>query len=151
MQAKDQKGFTLIELMVVVGIIGTLAMLSIPSVRSAADRAQATTTANDIRVFSDAVEFFTTQNGGYPEAMTYTNMPDEVASYLPTTWKNGNYSWFYVNTGNFIYVYIYNLNFTAEQAIRLDRMIDDGNIATGELRMALNNSGLIYLFRSVHS
>jgi prepilin-type N-terminal cleavage/methylation domain-containing protein len=147
MQANDQKGFSLIELMVVVATIGILAMLSIPSIRFAAGRAQATTTANDIRVFFDAVEIFTTQNGSYPEAMTYTNIPSEIADYLPAAWKDGNYNWFYVNSDNYIYIYIYNLNFTAEQAIQLDRMIDDGNIATGELRMAYQNSGLIYLFR----
>jgi len=146
MQAKPPSGFSIIELMVVVTTIGILALLGIPGIRMAADRTEAIATANDIRVFSEAVEFFSTAEGTYPSSMTYTRMPDEIASYLPPLWKNGSYSWFYVNTTNFVYVYVYNLNFTAEQAVRLDSIIDDGNIATGEVRMAFNGSGLIYLF-----
>jgi len=146
MQAKNPRAFSIIELMVVVTVIGIFALLGIPGIRMAADRTEATATANDIRVFTEAVEFFSTAEGTYPSSMTYTRMPDEIASYLPPLWKNGGYSWFYVNTNDFTYIYVYNLNFTAEQAIRLDSIIDDGNIATGYLRMAYNGSGLIYLF-----
>lgn len=146
MQAKNPRGFTIIELMVVVTTIGILALLSTPGIRVAAARTEATATANDIRVFTEAVEFYSTAEGSYPATMTYTRMPPEIASYLPPLWKNGSYSWFYVNAGSFTYVYVYNLNFTAEQAVRLDSIIDDGNIATGDVRIAYNGSGLIYLF-----
>ncbi|MGZ0655682.1 type II secretion system protein [Coraliomargarita sp. W4R53] len=146
MQAKNPRGFSIIELMVVVTTIGILALLAMPGIRIAADRTEAAVTANDIRVFTEAIEFYSTAEGTYPEAMTYTRMPNEIASYLPIPWKNGSYSWFYVNTDNFTYVYVYNLKFTAEQAVRLDSIIDDGNIATGDVRMAYNGSGLIYLF-----
>ncbi|MDQ8193627.1 prepilin-type N-terminal cleavage/methylation domain-containing protein [Coraliomargarita sp. SDUM461004] len=147
MQAKHPRGFSIIELMVVTTTIGILALLSIPSIRIAVDRTEAAATANDIRVFTEAIEFFTTIKGTYPEAMTYTRMPNEIASYLPSPWKSGQYSWFYVNTENLTYVYLYNLSFTAEQAVRLDSIIDDGNIATGNVRMAYNGSGLVYLFQ----
>ncbi len=147
MQAKPPRGFSLIELMVVVTTIGILALLGIPGIRLAAERTEATAAAKDIRVFIEALEFFSTSEGNYPSTMTYTNMPLEISNYLPPLWKNGSYSWFYVNTSNFIYVYIYNLNFTTEQAVRLDSIIDDGNIATGDVRVAYNGSGLIYLFQ----
>ncbi|WPJ97640.1 prepilin-type N-terminal cleavage/methylation domain-containing protein [Coraliomargarita algicola] len=147
MQAKHPRAFSLIELMVVVTTIGILALLATPGIRNAVERTEATVTANDIRIFAEAIEFYSTAEGSYPEAMTYTRMPNEIASYLATPWKNGSYSWFYVNTENLTYVYVYNLNFTAEQAVRLDSMIDDGNIATGGIRMAYNGSGLVYLFR----
>jgi prepilin-type N-terminal cleavage/methylation domain-containing protein len=146
MRGKHPRAFTLIELMVVVTTIGILALLGIPGIRMAADRTEATATANDLRVFTEAVEFYSTAEGTYPASMTYTRMPNEISEYLPPLWKNGGYSWFYVNTTNFTYVYVYNLNFTPEQAVRLDSIIDDGNIATGDVRMAFNGSGLIYLF-----
>lgn len=147
MQAKHPSGFSIIELMVVVTTIGILALLGIPGIRVAADRTEATATANDIRVFTEAVEFYSASEGDYPASMSYNRMPDAIAIYLPPLWKNGSYSWFYVNDRNFTYVYVYNLNFTPEQAVRLDSIIDDGNIATGEVRMAYNGSGLVYLFR----
>jgi prepilin-type N-terminal cleavage/methylation domain-containing protein len=147
MQAPSKKGFSIIELMVVVTTIGILALLSVPGVRGATDRTQATATANDLRVFSEAVEFYSTSEGSYPASMSYTIIPNGIKEYLPPAWQDGSYSWFYINTARYTYIYVYNLKFTAEQAVRLDSIIDDGNIATGNVRMAINGTGLLYLFR----
>jgi peptide methionine sulfoxide reductase msrA/msrB len=65
MQSKHPRGFSLIELMVVITVIGMLAMLAIPGVVAAARRAEATATANDIRVFTNAIEFYNTAEGTY--------------------------------------------------------------------------------------
>lgn len=147
MKKKQKAGFTIVELMVVVTTIGILALLGMPGIRIARERTQATATANDVRVFTEAIEFYSTAAGSYPDFMTYTSMPEDIAEYLPSVWKNGAHSWFYVNSDSYTYLYLYNLNFTAEQAVRLDSILDDGNIATGSVRVAFNGSGLIYLFR----
>ena len=42
MQAKHPKGFSLVELMVVTTVIGILALLAVPGVTAAAQRAEAT-------------------------------------------------------------------------------------------------------------
>lgn len=146
MQAKHPRGFSIIELMVVVTVIGILALLAVPGILIAADRAEATAAANDIRVMSNAIEFYSTAEGAYPSAMTYKQMPEAIAGYLPSTWKDGTYSWFYVNNSNYTYLYVYNLDFTPEQAVRLDTIIDDGNIGTGKMQMAFNGSGVTYHF-----
>lgn len=147
MHSFHQKGFTIIELVVVVTVIGILALLGMPGIRLARERTEATATANDLRVFTEAIEFYSTAQGAYPAYMTYTTMPETIQEYLPVAWKNGTHSWFYDNNASYTYVYLYNLNFTAEQAVRLDRILDDGNIATGSLRVANNGRGLVYLFR----
>lgn len=147
MKIKRKAGFTIVELMVVVTTIGILALLGMPGIRMARERTQATATANDVRVFTEAIEFYSTAEGSYPDFMSYTDMPEDIAEYLPPVWKNGAHSWFYYHDRNYTYVYLYNLNFTAEQAVRLDSILDDGNIATGSVRVAYNGSGLIYLFR----
>lgn len=149
MKVKRKQGFTIIELMVVVTTIGILALLGMPGIRMARDRTEATTTSNDLRVFTEAIEFYSTAQGKYPEFMTYQTMPQDIAEYLPKVWRDGSHSWFYVNSANYTYVYLYNLNFNAEQAVRLDSILDDGNIATGDVRVAFNGSGLIYLFKYI--
>ena len=148
MQAKHPRGFSLVELMVVTTVIGLLALLAVPGVLAAAQRAEATAAANDIRVFTNAIEFYSTAEGGYPPQMTYREMPESIEGYLPGTWKDGTYNWFYVNTSDYIYVYVYNLGFTPEQAVHIDSIIDDGNIGSGSIRMAFNGSGLIHIFES---
>lgn len=147
MKFKRKEAFTIVELMVVVTTIGILTLLGMPGIRMAQERTQATATANDVRVLTEAIEFYSTAEGAYPEFMTYTSMPEDIAEYLPPVWKNGAHSWFYYSDRNYTYVYLYNLNFTAEQAVRLDTILDDGNIATGDVRVAYNGSGLVYLFR----
>lgn len=147
MKSKTQSGFTILEIMVVVGVIGILALMSMPSIRQATNRAEATITANDLKKFGEAVEFYSTESGAYPNTMTYSRVPELVAEYLPKAWLNGNYSWFYINSSRYTYIYVYNLKFTAEQAVQLDQMIDDGNISDGKIRVAVSGTGLIYLFR----
>lgn len=149
MKPTHRKGFTIVELMVVVTTIGILALLGMPGIRMARDRTEATAVANDLRIFTEAVEFHSTSEGSYPRDMTYTSMPGDITDYLPAVWKNGAHSWFYVNSKNYTYVYLYNLNFSAEQALRLDSIMDDANIATGNVRIALNGSGLVYLFKYI--
>lgn len=78
--------------------------------------------------------------------MTYSRVPEEIAPYLPDAWLDGDYSWFYINSSRYVYIYVYNLDFTAEQAVQLDQMIDDGNIGHGKVRVAVSGTGLIYLF-----
>lgn len=140
------KGFSLIELMVVVTIIGILALLGVPGLTKATQRTAAIATANDVRVFTDAVKVYSVSTGQYPVTMTYTSIPAEIEGYIPTAWTDGDYSWFYINSSYYTYLYVYNLRFTAEQAIELDKIMDDGNIGTGEMRVAFNGSGLVYLF-----
>jgi prepilin-type N-terminal cleavage/methylation domain-containing protein len=146
MQARLPRAFTIIELMVVVTTIGILALLSLPGIRQATDRTRATATANDLRILVDSIEFYSTAQGTYPSAMSYNSLLNEIKAYLPATWQNGSYNWFYSSDSNYTYVSVYNLNFTAEQSVQIDRIIDDGNIATGNLRISPNHTGLLYLF-----
>lgn len=147
MKRKPQKGFSIIELMVVTTVIGIIALMGIPSVRTATHRATATVTASDLRKFGDAIELYSTSSGSYPNTMTYTRVPEEIANYLPKAWLDGGYSWFYINSSRYTYIYVYDLKFTAEQAVQLDQMIDDGNIGNGRVRVAVNGTGLIYLLK----
>jgi len=58
-------GFTLVEIMIVVVVIGLLAALAIPAYMRVQRRTQNSTVANDIRVFAQAFDTYATQNGGW--------------------------------------------------------------------------------------
>jgi general secretion pathway protein G len=59
-------GFTLIELMVVILIIGLLALLIVPNVTGVSDRARATKAQADLSALKQALSAFYIDNGYYP-------------------------------------------------------------------------------------
>ena len=70
-----QKGFTLIELMIVVAIIGILAAIAIPAYQDYTIRAQVTEGMNLADAVKVAVADYYTQNGAFPAAGLATAAP----------------------------------------------------------------------------
>jgi len=63
---RSNGGFTLIEIMMVVVIIGILAALIIPNVVGRDDQARATAVRNDIRAVANALDMYKMDNTQYP-------------------------------------------------------------------------------------
>ena len=62
----NQDGFTLIEIMVVILILGLLATIVVQSLRGAADKAKRTKAQADIAEFKTALDRYYLDNGYYP-------------------------------------------------------------------------------------
>jgi general secretion pathway protein G len=61
-----QAGFTLIEIMIVVVILGVLAALVVPKIMSRPDQARQTAAKTDIKSIGLALNMFRADNGFYP-------------------------------------------------------------------------------------
>jgi general secretion pathway protein G len=88
-----QSGFTLIEIMVVVVIIGILASVVVPRIMDNPDKARVAKAKNDIRALESALDIYRLDNYIYPTTDqgldALVNQP--TSSPEPPNWKQGGY------------------------------------------------------------
>jgi general secretion pathway protein G len=84
-----QKGFTLIELMVVLVIIGLLAALIVPNVLDRADDARVTAAKTDVANLMQALKLYKLDNQRFPtgEQGLQALVAKPTASPIPPNWK----------------------------------------------------------------
>lgn len=86
-------GFTLIEIMVVIVILGVLAALIVPKVMSRPDEARALAARQDIATLSQALKLYRLDNKRYPttEQGLEALIAKPVLPPIPDGWKTGGY------------------------------------------------------------
>jgi len=91
--ATDTKGFSLIELMVVIVILGILAGMIMPRLMGRTDDAKLVKAAVDIASLETALKLYKLDNGEYPTTeqglMALIEPPDKEGG--TGTWKKGGY------------------------------------------------------------
>jgi general secretion pathway protein G len=91
--SRRSRGFTLIEIMVVILIIGVLAALIVPKVMSRPDEARITAAKQDIATISQALNLYKLDNQRYPTTeqglMALVKKP--TVSPIPINWKSEGY------------------------------------------------------------
>lgn len=131
------RGFTLIEIMIAIVIIGVLAALAVPAFQRLKQRSLATLMANDFRQITASFERSNLEMGRWPPAtaagVTPANMEGILPSaYLLPTPVGGQYSWS-GPTG------ILRLSGGPDNDAvmrQVDEIIDDGDLSTGDLSRA---------------
>ncbi len=91
--ARRPRGFTLIEVMVVVAIMGILAALIVPRVVGRTDDARVAAARADIAQLMQALKLYRLDNGRYPSAeQGLQALVEKPASDpVPGNWKSGGY------------------------------------------------------------
>ena len=94
---RRQAGFTLIEIMVVVVILGILAAVVVPAIVGRPDEAKVQAAHLDIEGLTSALEMYKLDNGGYPtteqglEALIHRpSTPPEPKKWQPGGYLKGN-------------------------------------------------------------
>jgi len=133
--------FTMVELMIVVGIIAVIAGIAVPAWMRAREDARAAAVINEIRTTSEAFQSYATDNNSnYPPTVNaFQVLPTGMANYMPqnSTWTtsppNGGY-WYWMNLspggvwGYRGFVALYNSGLQTASIQQMDSLLDDGNL-----------------------
>jgi general secretion pathway protein G len=90
----SEDGFTIIELMIVVTIVGILATLAVPSYQNAVVKAKEGALRQDLFSLRDVIDQHRADKGKYPETLTalvssgyLRGLPPDPLTGSPTTWQ----------------------------------------------------------------
>ena len=88
----NKKGFTLLELLVVVLIIGILASIALPQYQMAVTKAKVASMLPLMRRWKDALQESKLQHGSYCKDSDCEEIPDgsDLGVNWPSDWNNGN-------------------------------------------------------------
>jgi len=150
-------GFTILELMIVVAIIGLLVVLAIPNFVKQRMRTQDTAFLNDLRVLSAAFEQYAIERGDYPPDTGPGSEPAGFSEYMPSHihWGEeprigGNWEWDRAKDraskifGVYAGLSVVAPQRTSSQMADIDAEMDDGDLDTGRFRR--RDGGYICVF-----
>ncbi len=127
-----------------VTLIGLLAAMALPTYRYVTLRSKAAAVTNDIRVFSAALQTYSTQHGGWPAATGVAGeIPAGMADSLPVNFRKptaigGQYEW----VSNSTYRAAIRITTTSASPLTndrdlvetVDRTYDDGDLEHGSVQ-----------------
>lgn len=147
--SKVSPGFTLVEIMIVVVIIGILATLGLPAFRQVRMNSQNARFYQDVRVFASAAEMYMLETGADPwssaafgdpgSGTISTDMQEyiKISDFTAQTPIGGSYDFDneYQNASSIYFFGVGSDGITVDddQILKLDQDHDDGNLGTGNL------------------
>ena len=77
---RSERGFTLVELLIVVLILGALAAIAVPRIIGGANSAKANACKTNIDTINSQIELYYAYNGAWPSNLTWVT---RVTDYFP--------------------------------------------------------------------
>ncbi|MBN2164059.1 MAG: prepilin-type N-terminal cleavage/methylation domain-containing protein [Pontiellaceae bacterium] len=149
MYITSRRGFSLVELMIVVAVIGLISAIGIPAVLYAGNKAKGRKFAREIKTAGNAFVMYAFDNGNYPPDVIQGQLPAGMGSYLSrfpwteTTVIGGSWDWDYRQYGVLAGISVYQPSWKEEDMADIDSILDDGNLGTGQFRR--HTGGYIYI------
>jgi prepilin-type N-terminal cleavage/methylation domain-containing protein len=139
------QGFTLIELMVAIAVIGILATIAISNYIGYRKKAQIANVASSLKNFEKGFMAYAVDQGEYPSE-SHIVLPDlpQMANYInPEVWGQttplgGTYNWEGLDTYPYAGISIFEPTARQEDLQFLDVMLDDGDLSQGKFRQTPN-------------
>lgn len=141
MKRSHTSGFTLVEIMVVVVIVGLLTALAIPALARARESSQNARLASDLRMYGGLVETFSLQTGVYPEDSSSGAIPSGMGGLIKSgLWNKGpsiGGVWDVEKDSYGIVsaIGVHQFTVASTQLVKFDQKCDDGNVTTGKFRL----------------
>jgi type IV pilus assembly protein PilA len=142
---RPARGFTLVEIMIVVVIIGLLAALAIPALQRVQRATRDNRFLSDLRTLAQAFETYSLKNGAWPPNAGNGVVPAGMSGELRDSFwqqKNslgGTWNWDFNNNGFTAGISIVNVTVDDDEMQAIDAKIDDGDLSTGMFRKVSAN------------
>jgi prepilin-type N-terminal cleavage/methylation domain-containing protein len=131
-------GFSIVELMVVVAIIGLLSVIAWPSFQRVQRETTAARLGNDFRVYGATFETYALEQGDWAPDGDGNALPETILPYFSnSSWSEtpptgGFWGWQQDRLMITAAVALVPTTDNIELFIVVDRMLDDGNLTTGQ-------------------
>lgn len=135
------RGFTLIEVIIVVVIIGVLASIAVPTISRVRQNAQNAAVVSDLRTFAGIFETYAMSQGEWPADRMPGEVPEGMEYWLPvSTWQSrtpigGRYDWDYNVFGITAAISVSGHNASDGQIDRLLLHHDNGERGSGRIQV----------------
>lgn len=130
------RGFTLVEVMMVVVIIGVLASFAIPAFMKVRQQSYASAIANNFRVYRAEFEMFVMEEGHWPPDANRSVVPLGMEGRLNRFWEDTTegdlWDWERNAVGVSAGISLAGARSTPSVMERVDEILDNGDLSTGD-------------------